>query len=216
MDEIIWNGAAELRESLVQIGDLTRHPDNPRRGVVEEIAKGFKRFGQVKPILIDDEGIVIAGNHRLLAVESLGWTHIAVVRNSFTSAAQARKYLLADNRVSDLGEYDKAELLIYVEEQEKSGRLEGTGYTNDDLDHIRDLVAAQNAPPPEPPPVVLTPPDAPPALREVVLLFTEEQQVKFGENVRTLRPRYGLEGVTETVLRAIHDEALLANQGKAA
>lgn len=214
--DAIWEGSEDLRSRLVSIGDLTRHPENPRHGDVDEIAASLKRFGQVRPVLIDEGDVVIAGNHTLLAAESLGWTHVAAVVNTFGSAEEAKAYLLADNRLADLGEYDRAELALLVAELEKSGRWDGTGYTPDDLDHMRALEAARDTVlPPPPPPVPPSDPQIPPGLREVVLLFDEAQQQAFGGHVRALRARYGLEGVTDTVLRAIHDEALLVNQGGA-
>jgi hypothetical protein len=209
----IWAGADELRSRLVPIADLTRHPDNPRRGDVDEIVKSLGRFGQVRPILIDDAQTVIAGNHTLLAAESLGWTHVAAVVNAFGSPEDAKAYLLADNRLSDLGEFDRAELALLVAELETSGRWDGTGYTADDLDHMRAMQAARDTVLPPPEPVVPVDPAAPPGMREVVLLFDEAQQQEFGGHVRALRARYGLEGVTDTVLKALHDEALLVNQG---
>lgn len=212
----IWEGAAELRSRLAPVESLTLHPENPREGKVEEIAASLRRFGQTKPILVDAGNVVIAGNHSLLAALSLGWDHIAVVRNDFKNEDEARAYLLADNRLGDLGTFDQAELQLLVSELEASGRWEGTGYTPDDLDHMRALEAARDTV--LPPSEVVPPidPAVPPGLRECVLLFDEAQQQEFGANVRALRTRYGLEGVTETVLRALRDEALLVNQGEAA
>ena len=212
-DAAIWTGADELRARLVPIADLTRHPDNPRRGDVDEIVKSLGRFGQVRPILIDDGNTVIAGNHTLLAAERLGWTHVAAVVNAFGNAEDAKAYLLADNRLSDLGEFDRAELALLVAELETSGRWDGTGYTSDDLDHMRAMQAARDTQLPPPPVLPPVDPALPPGLREVVLLFDEEQQQEFGGHVRALRARYGLEGVTDTVLKALHDEALLVHQG---
>lgn len=208
----VWKGADELSSRLVPVSSLTRHPDNPRKGDVDEIAESLQRFGQTRPILADTEGVVIAGNHTLLAAVQLGWPQIAVVVNDFASKEEANAYLLADNRLSDVGEYDRAELLALVTELEETGRWAGTGYTSDDLDHMRALEASRDTvlPPPQPAPDdhgVL------PGLREVVLLFDETQQQTFGAHVRDLRARYGLEGVTDTVLRALRDEALLVNQG---
>lgn len=209
-----WKGAEALRPHLVPIGTLTRHPLNPKHGAVEEISQSLNRFGQVRMILVDDTNTVVAGNHTLLAAERLGWTHVAVVLNTFASGEEALAYLLADNRLGDLGENDRSELLLIVEEIEKSGNWAGTGYIKDDLDHYRALEAASTAAPAPVPDEAELGPAPPAALREIVLLFDEEQQAAFGENVRKLRPRYQLEGVTETVLRAIRDESLLVNQGK--
>ena len=208
-----WVGSEALRGSLVPIASVRRHPQNPRRGDVEEIVESLKRFGQVRQILVDEEGTVIAGNHTLLAAERLGWDEISVNRNRFSSPEEARAYLLADNRLPELGDYDRAELLALVAELEEAERFAGTGYTGDDLAHLRAVEAAASAPPPEPPPAPPADVPAPPSQREVILIFEEAGQAEFASNVRALIGRYGLEGVTETVLRALREEALLVNQG---
>ena len=61
------NIAPNLRDLVTPITELKEHPDNPRRGDVTVIAESFKRFGQVKPIVAQMDGTVIAGNHSLQA-----------------------------------------------------------------------------------------------------------------------------------------------------
>jgi ParB-like chromosome segregation protein Spo0J len=211
---VVWEGAEALRAQLVPVEALSPHPENPRRGDVAEIAKSLSRFGQVRLVLADAAGAIIAGNHTYKAAVQLGWTHVAALLHEFSTVEEARAYLLADNRLGDLGEYERVELRLHLEDLEKSGRWDGTGYVSDDLAHLRGLDRLAAEPPPAAPPAL--PPSAPPSeLREMVLLFTEEQHTQFGENVRLVRADYGLEGVTETVVRAVRDEALRANQGAA-
>lgn len=206
--EATWEGAERLREMLVPVDRLEPHPDNPRRGQVKEIAASLQRFGQVRLILAQDDGKVIAGNHTLLAARELGWTHVAAVLHKFESEEEARAYLLADNRLGDIGEYDRQELATFLEELSVSGRWEGTGYTDD---HLQDLLGALN-----PPAAGAAPVSEPPlALREVVLLFTTEQRERFATHVKILRHEYGLEGITETVQRALREAALRVNQAAA-
>jgi hypothetical protein len=208
-----WAGAEALRRQLVPIDDVKPHPGNPRRGAVDEIANSMIRFGQLRPILLDADGTIIAGNHTWKAAKELGWSHIAAIPNDFSSPAEAAAYLLADNRLADLGDYERAELTNLLTEVEESGSWDGTGYTPDDLAHMRALDAAAAAPPPttaggEPGG------DAPPALREVVLLYDEEQLSVVAGDIRTLRARWGLEDVTETVVEAVRREAVRLNQGE--
>lgn len=208
-----WAGAEDLRALLVPVESITRHPQNPKRGDVEEIKKSLQRFGQVRPILVD-KGTIIAGNHTYLAACELGWAEVAVVNNDFKDETEALAYLVADNRLGDLGEYDRAELLLFVEELGKNGRWEGTGYQPDDLAHLRALEEAANRPAPEPASRPIVDPTPVPEFREVVLLFDESQQGEFGANVRKLRAAYDLEGISDTVLRAVREEAFRLNQGE--
>ncbi len=203
----VWAGSTALRELLVPIDSLSPHPDNPRRGDVEAIKQSLTRFGQVRPVLIDADGSIIAGNHTWKAAKELGWEEIAANRNEFANADEARAYLLADNRLAELGEYDRAELRTLLEELESSGGWEGTGYAARDLEDLRALAEMDDAalnPPPAPPPGGDWEPSE---LREVVMQLTPEQHASLGEHVRFLRTEYGLEGVTETILRAVHEEA---------
>lgn len=215
--ETVWLGAAALRPLLVPLGSLVRHPRNPRRGEIPEIAASLARFGQVRPILTDGHQI-IAGNHTFLAAESLGWTHVAAVANSFSSEEEARAYLLADNRLPELGDYDQIQLRSMLDEIEATGDWGGTGYQPDDLEDLR---AAQNAVPTTSY-EVFTGDYAASAeelaaraetlaagntLREVVLILTEDQSSQFEAHLRILRKEYGGSGgVTETVLRAVAEQ----------
>jgi hypothetical protein len=210
-----WWGAEALRRQLVPIDDVQPHPGNPRRGALDEIANSLSEFGQLRPILLDaaDGKTIVAGNHTWRAAKDLGWSHVAAIPNDFASPEEASAYLLADNRLSDLGEYERAELVELLTEVEASSAWKGTGYTQDDLDHYRSLDEAA-APPPPPPPVDDEGGTAP-ALKEIVLLYDEEQLAVVAGDIRTLRAAWALEDVTDTVVEAVKREALRLNQGDA-
>lgn len=105
--------AEALVDLAVPITDLRPLDGNPRRGDVKAVARSLKRFGQRKPIVIDADGIVLAGNHTLAAALELGWTEVAVVRVT-DDPATGRAYALADNRTSSLGTFDTNALAAMV------------------------------------------------------------------------------------------------------
>lgn len=86
---------------------------NPRRGNIEAIAASYRQFGQVKPIVVRDNGddtyTVIAGNHQLEAAKSLGWTEMAAVVLD-VSETEAVAFAIADNRTVELGYTDDSAL----------------------------------------------------------------------------------------------------------
>jgi ParB-like chromosome segregation protein Spo0J len=138
--------ASELTMEYRPIGDLRTFHMNPRRGNVAAIAASLRVNGQYRPIVVNvgthtgrpDE--VLAGNHTLMAARDLGWERLAVVLVDVDDD-QAARIVAADNRTADLGDgYDDrtlAELLGGLDD------LDGTGYTEDDLDKIvRDLDGA--------------------------------------------------------------------------
>lgn len=123
-----------LEEHLRPIGDVILLPGNPRRGDVSKIAESLARFGQLKPIVVDSDGVILAGNHTYQAARQLGWSEIAAVTASELEGAERTAFALADNRLSDLATYDDDALVAMIREvDEATGDLSGVGYDMDDL-----------------------------------------------------------------------------------
>lgn len=139
--ETVWEGADELRPVLVPLDELRPHPDNPRRGDVEEIRGSLRRFGQQRPILATADGMIVAGHHVYEAATLEGWTHVAATVTDLTGD-EITAYLLADNRTGDLGYYDEDELAARLGSLHE---LAGTGYTDDDKHALLDSLAPPDA-----------------------------------------------------------------------
>lgn len=124
----------QLRPLAVPINSLSPLDGNPRIGDVPAVARSLERFGQRKPIVVDERGMIIAGNHTWLAAKSLGWDEIAVVRFS-DDEATARAFALADNRTSELGSYDEEALraLILAVSDVDPSLVNAAGYSDEDL-----------------------------------------------------------------------------------
>jgi len=90
----------------VLISSISTDPANARRHPVrnlESIKSSLRRFGQQKPIVVDQSNIVRAGNGTLEAAKLLGWTHINIVRSDL-KGSEATAYGIADNRTGELAE----------------------------------------------------------------------------------------------------------------
>jgi hypothetical protein len=138
VDKALSHGVRdELAGLLVPIESLRAYEDNPRRGNVAAIAESLTFHGQYRPLVVDQLGRVLAGNHTLAAAQSLGWTHVAATAIDVDDETAAR-IVLVDNRTSDGATYDDAALLALL-----SGLpgLSGTGWGAVDLavlaDHVR-------------------------------------------------------------------------------
>lgn len=129
---------------------LTPFHKNPRRGNVPAIAESLARNGQFRPIVVNAgthtgrPNEVLAGNHTLLAALMLeeegrgldGGLDCYVVD---VTDQEAERIVLADNRTADLGSYDNADLVELLKGMD--GDLSGTGYADDDLELLQELVA---------------------------------------------------------------------------
>ena len=93
----------------VAIESLTLDPNNARKHSkrnLDAIKESLSKFGQRKPIVVHN-GVVIAGNGTLEAAKTLGWKEIGVsVCPDDWDADTAKAYALADNRSSELAEWD--------------------------------------------------------------------------------------------------------------
>ncbi|EPR0420084.1 ParB/Srx family N-terminal domain-containing protein [Enterobacter hormaechei] len=82
--------------------DLTPYTRNARthddRQVLQLVAS-IEEFGWTNPILIDEQGEIVAGHGRVLAAEQMGIASIPTITLSGLTDAQKAAYRIADNRL---------------------------------------------------------------------------------------------------------------------
>jgi|694.fasta_scaffold54307_11 ParB-like chromosome segregation protein Spo0J len=134
-----------LKGSIIDIDSIKPHPKNARQGDVGMIATSLELNGQYRPIIIQEStGFIIAGNHTWKAAKSLGWKEIAATKLS-VDEDQSMRILLADNKANDLASYDDSDLLSLLIEMNESDRgLEGTLFSNDDIDDLMALLESND------------------------------------------------------------------------
>lgn len=136
--------APEIESLAVPIADLTLWPGNPRQGDVGALSQSLNRFGQVRPILVQKSTMrIVAGNHLYRAAAALGWDRIACIVTEM-SDKQAKGFVAADNRTSELGSFDNDLLAVLLADIARNDTLEGTGYDADDLDALLAKVGTVN------------------------------------------------------------------------
>lgn len=118
----------------LKLVDVKTHPRNPRKGSLESIAQSLEANDFYGTIVVQKStGYVLAGNHRLLAAKEAGAKELPAMVLDVDDAT-ALRILLADNRTSDVAEYDDPELLSLLREiGQEEGTLDGTGWTFDDF-----------------------------------------------------------------------------------
>lgn len=88
--------------------DIHPYERNPRKNdnAVDAVAESIKQCGYIAPIIVDEDGIILAGHTRYKALQKLGRTKCEVVVKEGLSEEQKRKYRLLDNKTSELAEWD--------------------------------------------------------------------------------------------------------------
>ncbi len=81
---------------------------------VAQIAASIAQFGFVNPVLVDGEGVLIAGHGRVMAAKQLGLAAVPVLRLGHLSPAQARALRLTDNQIALNSGWDEALLAAEI------------------------------------------------------------------------------------------------------
>ncbi len=115
-------------------GDLKAHPRNtnlhgPRQ--IEALQKSLKEFGFVKPVIVDEHDVILAGHGITTAARRMRMKTIPVVRKTGLSEAQKRAYVIADNKLAELSEWDDEMLEIELSDlAEVTDLYEAMGFTD--------------------------------------------------------------------------------------
>src|SRR5258708_3130921 len=100
------------------VASLRPHPGNARthsRKQIRQIADTIRHFGFTNPVLIGEDGEIIAGHGRVEAAKLLGLDCVPTVRLAHLNAAQRRAYLLADNKLALNSGWDRELLAIELQ-----------------------------------------------------------------------------------------------------
>lgn len=89
-------------------GNARRHD----RKQIAQILESLKKFGFLNPIIVDENGEIIAGHGRYEAAKLAGLTTVPVIRVSHLTPAEVRAYRLLDNKLAENSKWDEKQLAI--------------------------------------------------------------------------------------------------------
>ena len=122
------------------ISELRVDPSNPRHHSpqqIRQIASSISAFGFNVPVLVDANLKVIAGHGRILACQLLGWTEVPTIRLEHLTETQAKAFMIADNRLTEIAVWDDgllAEQLRELSILDLDFDLEATGFAMGEID----------------------------------------------------------------------------------
>lgn len=106
-----------MRTLPIPINALVPNPLNARthsKAQIRQIANSIKAFGFQFPILVDQSNVIIAGHGRVEAAKLLGLTEVPALVATDLTDAQKRALMLADNKISANGGFDRARLALEI------------------------------------------------------------------------------------------------------
>jgi len=124
----------------VPIDSLMHDPANVRKHGERNllaIKSSLARWGQQHPLVVNKDGVVVAGNGRLSAMKSLGWQEVKIIRTDL-SGAEAKAFAIADNRTAELASWDDdalAQTLAALQNDESIEHI-AAGFTDYEINAI--------------------------------------------------------------------------------
>ena len=106
---------------------------------IRQIADSIERFGWTNPVLIDGQDQIVAGHGRVAAAKRLGIEAVPTIRLETMSEVEIRAYVIADNRLAELADWDDEILAIELQALvELDFDVEVTGFETAEIDLLID------------------------------------------------------------------------------
>jgi hypothetical protein len=114
------------------IDDLVPYARNARThspSQITQIAAAMREWGWTIPVLVDEEGMIIAGHGRIMAARVLGLSRVPTMTARGWSEAQKRAYVIADNKLAENAGWDPDLLRLELQDlKAETFTLELTGF----------------------------------------------------------------------------------------
>lgn len=122
------------------LDEIEQHPDNANNGDLSALKESIETNGFFSPVIVQaSTGYIIAGNHRYQVANEIGMVTIPAIFLDVTDE-QAKRMMIADNRITRLGHDDPALLMNLLQDLSESDLgLMGTGFTSRELQTLQDL-----------------------------------------------------------------------------
>ena len=104
----------------LNVDEIIPYENNPRKNeaAIDKVAASIKEFGFKVPIIVDSENVIVAGHTRLKAAEQLGLKTVPVIMADDLTEEQIKAFRIADNKTSELSEWDFERLYAEMSEIE--------------------------------------------------------------------------------------------------
>ncbi len=136
-----WPADKVERRPLASLIPSARNARTHSDAQVAQIAGSIAEFGFVNPVLVGDDGVIVAGHGRVLAARKLGLAEVPVIVLAHLSPTQRRALMIADNQIATNAGWNEdmlaAELAALRDEDVDLGLL---GFDEGELDRLLERV----------------------------------------------------------------------------
>lgn len=129
-----------MKIEQIQTEKLIPYARNSRTHSDEQIAQimaSIKEFGFTNPVLVDEDGGIIAGHGRTVAAQRLQMKTVPCIRLTHLTSAQKKAYVIADNKLALNAGWDDEMLKVEIGElRDEDFDLSLTGFSDEELEKL--------------------------------------------------------------------------------
>lgn len=129
-----------MKLEKAKLFDLKLHPENLRvhhKEQKEALYKSYKMFGQIRPVVVDEGNVILAGNGFVESLMDSGEVkEVSVYRVENLSEKDKKKLMLADNQTYEIGYQNHENVMKFLEEIASEDDFEIPGF---DVDVVRSM-----------------------------------------------------------------------------
>ncbi|MGP9076752.1 ParB/Srx family N-terminal domain-containing protein [Geobacillus thermodenitrificans subsp. calidus] len=125
---------------IVRIDEL-KHPEKNVRvhtkRQLQELYRSYKQFGQYRPVVVDENNMILVGNGFVEALREYGVQEVKALRYTNLSENKKKKLMIADNQIYSLG-FDNSDVIL-----ELLSEIDDFDIPGYDEDFLRELMASE-------------------------------------------------------------------------
>lgn len=118
------------------VEDLIMYANNPRKNdgaALDAVVASIKEFGFKNPVVVDRDNVIVCGHTRVKAAKKLKIEEVPTICADDLTPAQIKAYRLADNKVSEIAEWDMELLELELDDINLDMEVFGFDYTGINL-----------------------------------------------------------------------------------
>lgn len=205
------------------VDDLKPYANNAKRHSAEQVkalAESIKQFGFTSPVLIDEANGIVAGHGRVQAAKTLGMDFVPCVRLTNLTEVQRKAYILADNRLAEIGGGWDTDLLrneLRAIESEMPDLAQAAGWSDNELlallrDNTAPDIQIENTVHKETYLEDLMERRKEVMIRQIMLIYGAEEYGKVIEALADYADKHGLANNTEVVTHLLEQNGYAVSQ----
>lgn len=123
-----------MKIQTVKLSDIFPYYNNPRDNAraVEPVMESLKKFGFIKPIMVDKDKVIICGHTRYIAAYQAGCEYVPIIVSDMPEE-QAKRFRILDNKIAEKSQFDETELIEELKKLEAPKEMQAFFFEDIDM-----------------------------------------------------------------------------------